>query len=1087
MDFFNAVLVWYSILLCLRILKKKDMNKLVWVLFFVINTNIYSNSLHPTIFNFSIKKDYPSRIYFQSSEAITASTTTGFIVSDNQIVGININSGKTAGHYFKVLSPFTYWHNNTIRYVGGSNFVDLDKNELGIFTLNYINNELEEPKANDKTYFVSVNGSDQNSGTSENQPIRTISKALENAVAGSTVWIKAGNYGKEFVVIRNTGKKDKPIKIIGYKNTPGDIESMYFSYGFSNQLNPNEMPLLRGEGDGKGIRTVKNSKYIIIRNIQLDGFKYGISSAGNFNVFDRVLVTDSSLFGIQIDGWKNSYNRIKNSIVVNAGNSLIRTFNDFNMIDNCKVYADANSRGSTDYYYSFYRGSNNIIKKSFAQRVGNLKHTGHGISLKGSEVPTEFNLVEDCQVDNISQAVELRHKEVRYNVVRNILFTGNKSHQAGGLSIRDNSSYNTIENCRMVGLLRGIRFTDNKGEQGIQAGGHHNKIINTVFEDCEINIVSSGFDSKALPSTYNEFLNCTFYNSDYMFSLNEDFNKTNRLTNCNIVKVKELVKKGGANLNIVQTYNNYYDGFSKSSGKGNISLSPGFKDEGNRNFQLKSSSKLIDAGTVLDQINCDIIGSNRPQGNSHDIGAYEFSAGEEQIVVNADAGMDVTICLDEEVTLTASGGESYLWSNGETTQSIAVSPNKTKYYSVEVSIGDDSDSDTVKVEVIRVKANAGSDVTINEGESITLTASGGESYLWSNGKTTESITINPKSTKRYTVKAYKNGCEDEDSIKVIVNPAELNNVIANAGKDVEICKGDAVILTASGGSEYEWNTGEKTQSITVSPEISKIYSVKVFEGSKFDFDDVEVFVTETKAFAGSDKIINPNESVVLTASGGDTYLWNNGETSESITVSPFETTIYSVTAFLNGCQDNDSVTVSVKIDNSQSVNQTNAFAGDDVTVCQGDSVTLIGFGGSEYSWSNGINSRDMTVTPEETTTYTLTAYDETGSTSTDSVTVTVENCDVSDDQQIQNSNFDTDFVVYPNPSSTELNVNLSDQKQELNIHLISATGSIVYRDIMDQSEAFHSKKIDMTRLSKGIYFVRLYNTNTSLVKKILVI
>ena len=68
-----------------------------------------------------------------------------------------------------------------------------------------------------------------------------------------------------------------------------------------------------------------------------------------------------------------------------------------------------------------------------------------------------------------------------------------------------------------------------------------------------------------------------------------------------------------------------------------------------------------------------------------------------------------------------------------------------------------------------VKADAGSDVTINEGDSVTLTASGGDTYLWDSGETTASITVNPSATTTYSVKVTKNGCDATDQIEVKVN------------------------------------------------------------------------------------------------------------------------------------------------------------------------------------------------------------------------------------------------------------------------------------------------------------------------------
>ena len=76
--------------------------------------------------DFRILASQPNRVYFDSSKKITASNTTGFIISGNTISGVRINSGKTTGHYFTVKSSFNFWDNSLIRYIGGSNFKDTE-------------------------------------------------------------------------------------------------------------------------------------------------------------------------------------------------------------------------------------------------------------------------------------------------------------------------------------------------------------------------------------------------------------------------------------------------------------------------------------------------------------------------------------------------------------------------------------------------------------------------------------------------------------------------------------------------------------------------------------------------------------------------------------------------------------------------------------------------------------------------------------------------------------------------------------------------------------------------------------------------
>src|SRR5690606_23181133 len=183
---------------------------------------------------------------------------------------------------------------------------------------------------------------------------------------------------------------------------------------------------------------------------------------------------------------------------------------------------------------------------------------------------------------------------------------------------------------------------------------------------------------------------------------------------------------------------------------------------------------------------------------------------------------------------------------------------------------------------------------------------------------------------------------DTDEVIVTVNTPPT----ANAGDDVATCQGTAVTLTASGGSTYLWNTGATTASITVNPNTTTTYSVEVTQNGCSSSDQVIVTVNSLPTInAGNDVTIFSGESVTLSASGGTSYVWNTGETTQNITVSPMTTTSYSVTGSANGCEDTDEVTVFVQTDD------VTANAGQDETICQGESVTLTASGGSSYEWN----------------------------------------------------------------------------------------------------------------------------------------
>jgi gliding motility-associated-like protein len=324
---------------------------------------------------------------------------------------------------------------------------------------------------------------------------------------------------------------------------------------------------------------------------------------------------------------------------------------------------------------------------------------------------------------------------------------------------------------------------------------------------------------------------------------------------------------------------------------------------------------------------------------------------------------DFAICESEETLLSASGGVSYEWSTGETTDEISVSPTETTTYTVTVTGANDCTNEgsvTVMVNEIP-EGEIDGILSLCEGESTTLTASGGASYSWDTGEDTAEITVSPSENTTYTVLVTgANNCSIEVSATVEVNPVPE----AAISGDGQICEGDETTLVASGGASYSWNNGEDTAEITVSPTETTTYTVTVTSGSCTDEASFQVVVNETpEAGVSDDMIICERDEVTLTATGGGTYEWNTGETTSSINVSPTETTTYTVVvANTFGCTDEASVTVEVNpLPNGQVTGNT--------SICEGEETTLTASGGVDYLWNTGSMDESITVNPDQTTDY----------------------------------------------------------------------------------------------------------------------
>jgi len=346
-------------------------------------------------------------------------------------------------------------------------------------------------------------------------------------------------------------------------------------------------------------------------------------------------------------------------------------------------------------------------------------------------------------------------------------------------------------------------------------------------------------------------------------------------------------------------------------------------------------------------------------------------------IVNASAGPNHIICSGDSATLTASGGVSYFWSTGETSQSIVVSPHSNNIYNVTVtSAAGCSGTAQTQVTVLDMSTNVAGTTQICQGEQATLTASGGVSYLWSTGETTNEIFVSPVSTQTYYVTVSGFLCSKVDSIEVEV----LALPVIQISNDTIVCQGSHVNLWAIGGIDYEWNTGDFTSSITVSPAISSIYSVTVSDGICSNTANVLVEVDIVFASAGPNSIICIGDSATLTASGGAAYIWSSGETTQTIVVSPNSNQTYQVTVTsVHGCTGSAQTMVHV-IDLHTSVSGGN--------ICEGDSMILTASGGLFYQWSTGETTDIIVVSPSSTQTYYVTVSNVSCS-KTDSITVEV--------------------------------------------------------------------------------------------------
>jgi hypothetical protein len=155
------------------------------------------------------------------------------------------------------------------------------------------------------------------------------------------------------------------------------------------------------------------------------------------------------------------------------------------------------------------------------------------------------------------------------------------------------------------------------------------------------------------------------------------------------------------------------------------------------------------------------------------------------------------LCPGQSLILNAPAGYNYLWSTGETTQSVSVS--NTGLYNVKVI---DPASDCFEIsQSIQVISNPDETPVIEaigetkfcQGGSVVIQGPAGlSSYLWSNGATTQNINVNESGSYVLTIQGT---CQEYSSSPVVVTVLSSDAPIAN---DVVLPAPGSATLTATG-------------------------------------------------------------------------------------------------------------------------------------------------------------------------------------------------------------------------------------------------------------------------------------------------
>ncbi|MEW6467848.1 MAG: PKD domain-containing protein [Bacteroidota bacterium] len=349
-------------------------------------------------------------------------------------------------------------------------------------------------------------------------------------------------------------------------------------------------------------------------------------------------------------------------------------------------------------------------------------------------------------------------------------------------------------------------------------------------------------------------------------------------------------------------------------------------------------------------------------------------------------------------TVTPSGGTpaySYLWNNGQTTQTATGLCPGT--YTVTVTDANNCTQQTT-VSVTSVNQSLTSTSAQNNATCFNLcngdataAASGGTgpySYVWNTTPAQSSAQATGLCSGSYTVTyTDANGCTGTSSV-TITQPSPIALTASATNPTCSTPTGSATV-TPSGGTPaytYAWSTTPAQTSQTATGLPAGTYTVTVTDANGCS-DTVSVTltsqvgtlqVTSTQVNANCFGACNGTATATTSSAPPYTYLWNDGQTTQTATglcVGNYTVTVTDA----NGCTGTASVTI-------YQPGAILATMSNPTAICTGTSTTVSvsasgGTPGYTYSWAPASgNGSSLTVTPTTTTVYTVYITDANGCT-----------------------------------------------------------------------------------------------------------
>ncbi|WP_317898099.1 gliding motility-associated C-terminal domain-containing protein [Aurantibacillus circumpalustris] len=214
----------------------------------------------------------------------------------------------------------------------------------------------------------------------------------------------------------------------------------------------------------------------------------------------------------------------------------------------------------------------------------------------------------------------------------------------------------------------------------------------------------------------------------------------------------------------------------------------------------------------------------------------------------------------------------------------------------------------VKIGVLPLLSSAGFNVC--SGNPIVLSAPVAQTYSWSTGSVSNSITVNPSSLTSYTVVGLDtNACpyKSIQTINVYTTPT------LTIKGDTTLCPGYQIKLIASGANTYSWSTNQTNATIYPVQSANTTYTLWGNTNGCVVKKTITVRIKQPDLLVSPNRTVCPGTAVTLTVGGAVDYKWTGGSRETTLAITPTITTTYTVEGMdAKTCVGMDSVVITVQ-------------------------------------------------------------------------------------------------------------------------------------------------------------------------------